>query len=192
MSTEIAIRVSPEEKELASKREELALLQAELAERELFLTNLRAELLAFEGQYLRQVGTLYAELDDWNAQIAERLAEQQGTEEARSAAAQARTQAEESNGSVLEGAAKAEGFKASPELRSLFLKVAKRVHCIEAAAWFRRAAEQGDMNAQRSLGYMYAKGEGVPQNDAEALIWLRKAAEQGDLYSQRALDDMLR
>ena len=26
---------------------------------------------------------------------------------------------------------------------------------------------------------MYAKGEGVPQNDAEAVKWYRKAAEQG-------------
>ena len=54
------------------------LLQAELAERELFLTNLRAELSAFEALYLRQVGTPYAELDEWNAKIAERLAEQEG------------------------------------------------------------------------------------------------------------------
>ena len=72
MKAQIVRRLSPEEEELARKREELALLQAELAERELFLTNLRAELSAFEGQYLRQVGTLYAELDEWNARIAER------------------------------------------------------------------------------------------------------------------------
>jgi len=70
----------PEQDELARKREELALLQATVVERELFLTNLRAELLAFEGQYLRRVGTLYAELDEWNARIAERQAEEKGTE----------------------------------------------------------------------------------------------------------------
>jgi sulfur relay (sulfurtransferase) DsrC/TusE family protein len=126
--TEIVHRLSPEEEELAKKREELALLQAELAERELFLTNLRTELAAFEGQYLRQVGTLYAELDEWNAKIAERLAEQEGTEEARSAATEARTQAEESKSAVREGAAKGEGFKASPELKRLFKEVAKRIH----------------------------------------------------------------
>jgi hypothetical protein len=128
LTTDIVRRVSPEEEELAKKREELAQLQAQLAERELFLTNLRAELSAFEGQYLRQVGTLYAELDEWNAKIAERLAKEEGTEEARSAAEQARTQAEESNAAVQEGASKAEGFKASPELKSLFREVAKRVH----------------------------------------------------------------
>ena len=128
MHTEITRRVSPEEEELAKKREELALLQAELADRELFLTDLRAELSAFEALYLRQVGTLYAELDEWNAKIAERLAEQEGTDEARSAAAQARTQAEESKSAVQEGAAKGEGFKASPELKKLFREVAMRIH----------------------------------------------------------------
>ena len=40
-------------------------------------------------------------------------------------------------------------------------------------------AEQGDATAQSSLGYMYATGEGVPQNDAEAVRWYRMAAEQG-------------
>src|SRR5271166_346983 len=128
MSTEIVRRGSPEEEELAKKREELALLQADLAERELFLTNLRAELAAFEGQYLRQVGTLYAELDEWNARIAERLAEQEGTEEARSAAAQARTQAEESNSAVHGEAAAAQEFTPSAEMKALYREVAKRVH----------------------------------------------------------------
>ena len=128
MNTGIARRVSPEEEELARKREELALLQAELADHELRLTNLRTELASFEGQYLRQVGTLYAELDQWNAKIAERLAEQDGTEEARSDAAQARTQAEKSSAAVREAAAKTEEFKASPELKKLFKEVAKRIH----------------------------------------------------------------
>lgn len=111
-----------------SARPKLALLQSELAERELFLTNLRAELSAFEGQYLRQVGTLYAELDEWNVKIAELLAEQAGTEEARSAAAQARAQAEESNSAVRGGSAAAREFIPSAELKALYREVAKRVH----------------------------------------------------------------
>ena len=77
---------------------------------------------------IEKVGTLYAELDEWNAKIAERLAEREGTEEARSAAAQARTQAEESNSTVRDASAKTEGFKASPELKKLFKEVAKRIH----------------------------------------------------------------
>ncbi len=128
MNSEIARRTSPEEEELAQKRKELALLQAELAERELFLTNLRAELSAFEGQYLRQVGTLYAELDEWNAKIAEQLAEEEGTEESRSAAAQARAQAEESDSAVHGEAAKVRAFIPSAELKALYREVAKQVH----------------------------------------------------------------
>jgi peptidoglycan hydrolase CwlO-like protein len=126
--TDIVRRVSPEEEELARKREELAQLQAELAERELFLTNLRAELAAFEGQYLRQVGTLYAELDEWNAKIAEQIAKEEGTEGARSAAAQARTQAEESSTAAHGEAARAQEFTPSAELKTLYREVAKRVH----------------------------------------------------------------
>jgi len=128
MNKHIARKTSPEEEELARKREELALLQATLAERELFLTNLQAELSAFEGRYLRQVGTLYAELDEWNAKIAESLADEEGTEESRSAAAQARTQAEESDSAVHGDAAKVQEFLPSAELKALYREVAKRVH----------------------------------------------------------------
>ena len=106
----------------------MALLQTELAERELFPTNLRAELSAFEGQYLRQVGILYAELDAWNAKIAERLAEEDGTEESRSAAAQARRQAEESDSAVHDEAVMVQEFIPSAELKALYREVAKRVH----------------------------------------------------------------
>jgi TPR repeat protein len=49
----------------------------------------------------------------------------------------------------------------------------------EAWIWYRRAADQGDAEAQYSLGAMYAKGKGVPQDYAEAAIWYRKAADQG-------------
>lgn len=128
MNAQIVRRLYPEEEELARKREELALLRAELADRELFLTNVRAELAAFEGRYLRQVGTLYAELDEWNAKIAEQLAKEEGTEESRSASAQARTQADESAAAVHGEAAKAQGFIPSAELKTLYREVAKRVH----------------------------------------------------------------
>jgi hypothetical protein len=57
----------PEEEELLRKREELATVRSALAERELELVDLRSQLVAFEGRYLREVGTLYAELDDWKA-----------------------------------------------------------------------------------------------------------------------------
>ena len=54
---------------------------------------------------------------------------------------------------------------------------------------FRPLAEQGDADAQRYLGLMYANGEGVREDDAEAVRWLRKAAEQGDAVAQGALGE---
>jgi uncharacterized protein len=45
-------------------------------------------------------------------------------------------------------------------------------------------AELGFGDAQSNLGLMYAKGEGVPENDAEAVKWFRKAADQGDAAAQ--------
>jgi TPR repeat protein len=49
---------------------------------------------------------------------------------------------------------------------------------------WRPLAEQGDARAQRSLGIMYLKGEGVPQDDAEAVKWYRLAAKQGHADAQ--------
>jgi len=39
---------------------------------------------------------------------------------------------------------------------------------------------------------MYAKGLGVPQNDAQAVAWFRKAAKQGDAGAQNNLGTMYR
>ena len=60
----------------------------------------------------------------------------------------------------------------------------------EAVAWFRKAAEQGYVDAQCNLGVMYRRGRGVPQDDAEAAAWYRKAAEQGLPEAQFNLDGM--
>ena len=38
----------------------------------------------------------------------------------------------------------------------------------QAAAWFRKAAEQGDSTAQNSLGSMYSIGEGVQKDNVHA------------------------
>jgi TPR repeat protein len=48
-------------------------------------------------------------------------------------------------------------------------------------------AEKGDTSAQKSLGVMYAKGHGVPQNYAEASKWYRLAAAQGNEFAQHNL-----
>ena len=40
-----------------------------------------------------------------------------------------------------------------------------------AVSWFRRAAEQGYALGQAALGFMYSRGRGVVQDDAEAVRW---------------------
>ncbi len=55
---------------------------------------------------------------------------------------------------------------------------------VEAARWYRLAADQGHATAQFNLGVMYFKGEGVPQDVAEAVRWYRLAADQGDASAQ--------
>ena len=55
----------------------------------------------------------------------------------------------------------------------------------EAEMWYVKAAEQGDVVAQCSLGYMYVNGDGgVAKNDRDAAKWFIKAAEQGDVGAQ--------
>jgi peptidoglycan hydrolase CwlO-like protein len=160
IQTKIVRRLSPEEEELAQKREELELLQNQLAERELFLANLRAELAALEGRYLREVGVLYAELDDWNARIAESVAEQKGTEEARAAATQARSQAEESHAAAHGEAAEPGEFSPSPELKSLYREAAKLVHPDLAT---------DDADRQRRELLMKEANRAYQEGDADAL-----------------------
>jgi TPR repeat protein len=51
----------------------------------------------------------------------------------------------------------------------------------------RPLAEQGDAVAQVNLGFMYEKGQGVPQDYAAAMSWYRRPAEQGDALAQHNL-----
>jgi TPR repeat protein len=54
----------------------------------------------------------------------------------------------------------------------------------QAAVWYRKAAEQGDPDAQVALGSLYDTGLDVPPDHAQAASWYRKAAEQGDAKGQ--------
>lgn len=52
---------------------------------------------------------------------------------------------------------------------------------VEAAKWFRLAAEQGHARAQHRLGILYADGDllRVGKDAVEAAKWFRRAADQG-------------
>ena len=60
----------------------------------------------------------------------------------------------------------------------------------ESAAWLRKAAERGNVEAQSQLGSMYADGEGVEKDLAQAAAWFRRAAEQGYAEAQSELGGM--
>ncbi|OQY50490.1 MAG: hypothetical protein B6247_21430 [Candidatus Parabeggiatoa sp. nov. 2] len=57
----------------------------------------------------------------------------------------------------------------------------------QAVNWYRKAAEQGNANAQYHLSRMYATGEGVTKDNQEASNWLSKAAELGQTDAQSLL-----
>ena len=54
----------------------------------------------------------------------------------------------------------------------------------------RKAAEQGNRNAQYNMGYVYYHGEGVAQDYHKAIYWFRKASKQGEADAQTYLGIM--
>ena len=56
--------------------------------------------------------------------------------------------------------------------------------------WYTIAAEQGNHEAQRNLGYVYLKGKGVGKDVGKAFELYSKAAEQGNMVAQRMLGHM--
>ncbi len=63
----------------------------------------------------------------------------------------------------------------------------KRGDYATALREWRPLAEQGMADGQTSLGFMYERGQGVPQDYAEAVKWYRKAAKQGNAEAQNNL-----
>lgn len=56
-----------------------------------------------------------------------------------------------------------------------------------AAAWYKKAASNGDVVAQYNLGSMLEKGEGLSRDKNSAINWYRQAARQGHSESQKRL-----
>jgi TPR repeat protein len=50
-----------------------------------------------------------------------------------------------------------------------------------------KAAEQGHIDAQNELGFMYQEGRGVQKDAREGAEWYRKAADQGHASAQANL-----
>ena len=73
------------------------------------------------------------------------------------------------------------------EVQALFKRAQDNA---EAVAWYRLAAEQGHADAQFNLGWMYASGRGVPQDDVTAHMWLNVAAATGHEQARKNRDSV--
>jgi DnaJ-domain-containing protein 1 len=100
MGNDLVHRLTPEEEEVERKRAELDALETDLAQRELDLATLHAELHAFERKYQQVIGIRYAELDRIEAQITEYMAYLESSQD----------------------------FKPSDGLKKLYRDLAKQIH----------------------------------------------------------------
>jgi TPR repeat protein len=78
------------------------------------------------------------------------------------------------------GAAKAEDFRSG-------LSAYTNGDYIRAFHDWLGLAERGDPAAEAGIGFLFHKGLGVTQDDAEAAVWLVKAAEQNQAEAQLLL-----
>jgi hypothetical protein len=160
----IARRKSPEEDELDKKLVELGALEAELAQCELDIATLKAELHAFDQRYLREVGQRYAAIDEIIAHIAQVEARfNPRDEQAGQRADETRARAEESSktagGTYSEyDAAATAKFRPSISLKKLFWEVAKLIHPDYALDETERARRNALM---ASATRAYAEGDEV-------------------------------
>ena len=68
------------------------------------------------------------------------------------------------------------------------LKMGRRSRKREAARWFKKAADQGNVEAMYMLGEIYeSRYWGVRYCDRKAFVWFKKAAEQGHEEAMRLL-----
>lgn len=59
----------------------------------------------------------------------------------------------------------------------------------EGAKWVLKAANQGFVEAERQVGYLYYTGQGLVRNISTARQWLLKAASKGDAEAQETLGE---
>ena len=153
-------RLKPEEEEVLRKREELAAVRATLAERELELADLRSGLAGFEGRYLRQVGSAYAELDEWRARLYGLKAQLDPSAAAQQEATRTWEEARQTREAAQGEASREAEFNSTPELKRLFRDAAKLMHPDLAA---------DDADRQRRTKFMAEANRAYRTRDAEML-----------------------
>jgi TonB family protein len=72
-------------------------------------------------------------------------------------------------------------FDMAPASREIVLEGSKSIEKTTLETLV-RMAEKGSVDAQQILGWIYMKGEGLPQNSAKAMEWLEKADAEGNSW----------
>jgi hypothetical protein len=117
-----------EEAELARRRRELAAVREALTARERDLERLRDQLFSFEGRYIRQVGVLYRQLEEWEERIAELLVSRESPEHRAEKLHQAQEAAIAAEIDAIVSESKDSEQEPALDLKSLFRELAKRIH----------------------------------------------------------------
>jgi uncharacterized protein len=79
------------------------------------------------------------------------------------------------------------GYLAAEESLGMFAETGigrDRPAPAEALDWYKKAAQQGSMDAATDIALMYANGKGVTRDAVQAVAWFRRAAEGGDGSAQ--------
>jgi hypothetical protein len=158
MTTQLTVtELPPEEIELAKKRRLVERLAERLADAEEEIADLRAELERFEARYTMDVGRLYAEQDEIDAQIAEEeLKLVPDDEEIKKRVEELRRLAEESAARAKAAEEKeAETWEPTPEARRAYHELARSIHpdlVLDADEKQRRHSLMADLNRAYSSG----------------------------------------
>jgi hypothetical protein len=196
---------APEEAELLFRRAELSALRATLAAREAELASLHNQLHSFEARYIRQVGVLYVQLDEWERRIAQLQVASESMHETERLLREANLREALKN-----GLANAEPSGPEPQisldLRALFREVAKRIHpdfAIDTHDERRRnhlMAQANDALQRRDAdllhrmlnGYDPSTGHGEPAAIALARTMTQITKVHADILAVDASSDDLR
>ncbi|HTQ58564.1 MAG TPA: hypothetical protein VMI94_29080 [Bryobacteraceae bacterium] len=169
----------------------------------------RAVEFRFEGRYLRQVGVLYAELDEWRARISQLEAKLRPSAPSEARAEEARERARQTYEQAQGEASEAKELTTSPELKSRYREAAKRIHPDFATdpadrerrtrfmAEANRAYKAGDDEALKRIldeyedGAEAVTGEGI---GAELIRIIRQISEARQRISviEREIADLLK
>jgi hypothetical protein len=149
-------QIAPEERELEKKRRILERLKDRLADREEEVIDIRGDLERFEARYTMEVGRLYAQQDEIDAEIAEEeLKLVPDDEEIKRRVEELRRIAEESAARLKAAEEHGEFWEPTPEAKKAYHNIARAIHpdlALDDAEKERRHGLMAELNEAYSSG----------------------------------------